>query len=126
MRYWAHFKGRLIGAIGIFYLHTRMCQGANPDEATRDLYTTHEHISDVTLYHVADGSRAKPGDVIEPLMQASWGEEQPTGITYQVLGRQIIQGQPEDVLVKNSLGHETTLPKEWLFVYRSTPAYSRD
>jgi hypothetical protein len=109
MRCWAHFNGRLKDAIGIFSWHSRMCQGANPEEAKLDLYTTHEHITQVTLYPVCDGSRAKPGDSIEPLD----ANGRPAGIDYHVVGK------PGDyaIPVKNSLGEKMTLPKDGMYIY---------
>lgn len=110
MRYWATFKGTLKGALGIRYFHSRMCEGATPEAAQVSLYTTHEHISDLKLCYVGDGSRAKAGDTLEPLTDS----EKPTGITFLVIG------PPTDttIPVRNTLGSKLTLPKADLYIYR--------
>jgi hypothetical protein len=84
MKYYATFKGRRVGAIGIFYNHSKVCEGRNEKEAILDLYKTHEHISNLKLTPIVRLSWAKPGDRFIPLNENGRGL---TGEIYTVESR---------------------------------------
>lgn len=58
MLYYASFRGRQVGALGIFYdIHT-LTEGEDGEEAQRNLYNRYEHISRLTLTPI-EGAEAE-------------------------------------------------------------------
>jgi hypothetical protein len=113
MRYWATFKGVTKGALGNAYRYQRMCEGSTPHEAEVSLYTTHEHISDLKLLNVGDASRAKVGDVLEPIDHKG----NPTGYHYQITS--LTNELPNAITGQNAFRDGLhPLAKDGLYIYR--------
>jgi hypothetical protein len=90
-----------------------MCEGTTPEAAKLSLYDTHESISHLTLLHVGNASRAKVGDVLEPIDNRGI----PTGKHYRIVS--LTDDLPNAISGRYLFGDGIhPLSRDGLYIYR--------